>query len=101
MDFFNIGRRARLDDGKLSVYFLHKSGRRGLFMLALRTLFGRLRQTKDFEEINTGEITIETRKKNLPVAFDGEVEFLQTPLCYKIHPQALRVIVPPETDEKA
>ena len=100
MDFFNIGRRACLDDGKLSVYFLHKSGRRGLFMLALRTLFGRLRQTKDFEEINTGKITIETRKKHLPVAFDGEVEFLKTPLCYKIHPQILRVIVPPETGEE-
>jgi diacylglycerol kinase family enzyme len=94
MDFFNIGRRARLDDGKLSVYFLHRSGRKGLFLLALRTLFGRLRQTKDFEEINTENITIETRKKRILVAFDGEVEKLETPLRYKIHPKALRVIVP-------
>ena len=94
MDFFNIGRRARLDDGKLSVYFLHRSGRKGLFLLALRTLFGRLRQTKDFEEINTESITIETRKKRILVAFDGEVEKLETPLRYKIHPKALRVIVP-------
>lgn len=99
MDFFNIGRRAKLDDGKLSVYFLHRSGRRGLFTLFLRTLFGRLRQARDFEEINTGEITIETRKKQIPVAFDGEVEFLETPLRYKIHPKALRVIAPPEIDE--
>jgi YegS/Rv2252/BmrU family lipid kinase len=99
MEFLNIGRRARLDDGKLSVYFLHKSGRRGLFMLFLRTLFGRLRQAHEFEEINIDEITIETRKKQMPVAFDGEVEFLETPLYYKIHPKALRVIVPPERDE--
>jgi len=94
MDFFNIGRRERLDDGKLSVYFLHRSGRKGLFLLVLRTLFGRLRQTEDFEEINTPEITIETRKKTIFVAFDGEVRRLQTPLNYKIHPNALRVIVP-------
>ncbi len=99
MDFFNIGRRACLDDGKLSVYFLHRSGRRGLLLLFLRTLFGRLRQARDFEEINVEEITIETRKKQMPVAFDGEVEFLETPLCYKIHPKALRVIVPRETNE--
>lgn len=99
MDFLNIGRRAKLDDGKLSVYFLHKSGRRGLLMLFLRTLFGRLRQARDFEEISIDEITIETRKKQMPVAFDGEVEFLQTPLRYKIHPKVLRVIVPPETGE--
>ncbi|HEX8367274.1 MAG TPA: diacylglycerol kinase family protein [Pyrinomonadaceae bacterium] len=100
MEFLNIGKRARLDDGKLSVYFLHKSGRRGLFMLFLRTLFGRLRQAQDFEEINIEEITIETRKKQMLVAFDGEVEFLETPLCYKIQPKVLRVIVPPpETDK--
>jgi YegS/Rv2252/BmrU family lipid kinase len=100
MDFFNIGRRARLDDGKLSVYFLHRSGRRGLFMLILRTVFGRLRQTADFEEINTSEITIETKKKLISVAFDGEVEMLETPLRYKIHPRALRVIAPRDEDEK-
>jgi YegS/Rv2252/BmrU family lipid kinase len=94
MDFFNIGRRDKLNDGKLSVYFLHRSGRRGLFLLFIRTLFGRLRQTKDFEAINTEEITIETKKKQILVAFDGEVETLQTPLNYKIHPKSLRVIAP-------
>ncbi|MET0753095.1 MAG: diacylglycerol kinase family protein [Pyrinomonadaceae bacterium] len=94
MDFFNIGRRARLDDGKLSVYFLHRSGRKGLFLLIARTIFGRLRQTEDFEEITTREITIETKKKRILVAFDGEVEKLETPLRYKTHAKALRVIVP-------
>lgn len=94
MDFFNIGRRDKLNDGKLSVYFLHRSGRKGLFLLVLRTIFGRLRQTKDFEAINVEEITIETRKKQILVAFDGEVETLQTPLNYKIHPKSLRVIAP-------
>ena len=101
MDFFNIGSRERIDDGKLSIYFLHKSGRRGLFMLVLRTILGRLRQAKDFEEITVEEITIETRKKRMLVAFDGEVEAMEMPLCYCTHPAALRVIVPrAEVDEK-
>ncbi len=94
MDFFNIGRRSEIDDGKLSVYFLHRSGRRGLFLLVLRTVFGRLRQTDDFEEINVEEIIFETKRKRISVAFDGEVETLETPLHYKIRPQVLRVIVP-------
>ena len=94
MDFLNIGRRESLSDGKLSVYFLHKSGRRGLFALALRLIFGRLRHAEDFESINTAEIVIETRRKQMLVAFDGEVERLQTPLHYRIHPRALRVIAP-------
>ena len=98
MNFLNVGRRNCLDDGKLSVYFLHRSGRRGLFLLVLRTIFGRLRQAKDFEAINVEEIKIETRKKQILVAFDGEVETLDTPLCYCIHPKALRVVVPADAD---
>lgn len=94
MDFFNIGRRERLDDGKLSVYFLHKSGRRGLLSLVLRTVFGRLRQANDFEEISVEEITIETRRKKILVAFDGEVDTLDTPLCYRVRPKALRLTAP-------
>ncbi len=94
MDFFNNGSRKRLDAGELSVYFLHKSGRRGLFALFLRTVFGMLRQAKDFEEIGVKEITIEMHDKKTLVAFDGEVEELEMPLCYKILPLALKVIVP-------
>lgn len=96
MDFFNIGRRAKLDDGKLSVYFLHRSGRKGLFFLALRLIFGRLRQTHDFEEINVSEVTFETKRKHILVAFDGEVEMMTSPLHYKIEPLSLQVIVPKE-----
>lgn len=98
MDFFNIGKRDEISDGKLSVYFLHKSGRKSLFLLILRTLFGKLRQAKDFEEISIEEITIETRKKQMLVAFDGEIEIFETPLRYCIHPKALKVIAP--RDEK-
>ena len=94
MDFFNIGRRIFLSKGKLCVYFLHRGGRTGLFMLVFHLITGRLRQVKDFEEVMTDEITIQMRKKRVLVAFDGEVAVLQTPLNYKIHPQSLNVIVP-------
>lgn len=99
MDLFNIGRRTSLDNGKLSVYFLRRGGRWGVVMLIIRTIIGRLHQTKDFEEILTEEITIETRSKKLLVAFDGEVDSMKTPLHYKIRPQALNVIVPAEKEE--
>ena len=94
MDLYNIGRRVELDDGELSVYFLHHGGRWGVVMLLVHTLFGRLRQWKDFEEVSTGEITIQTRRKKLHVALDGEVREMQTPLYYRILPKALKVIVP-------
>jgi diacylglycerol kinase family enzyme len=94
MELYNIGRRPRLDEGKLSVYFLHRGGRWGILMLVLHTLTGRLRQWRDFEEVLTDSVTIQTRRKRLPVAFDGEVALVETPLEYKTIPKALSVIVP-------
>jgi diacylglycerol kinase family enzyme len=94
MDLYNIGRRKRLDGGQLSVYFIHSGGRWGVTLLMLHTIFGRLRQWRDFEEVNTEELVINTRKRKLLVAFDGEVAVMETPLKYKILPKALKVIVP-------
>ena len=99
MEIFNVGGRKCLDAGKLSLYLLHRTGKFGLLRIALRTLFGRLRQAKDFEAFCIEEIKIETRRKRLPVAFDGEVETMKAPLCYRVRPLALRVIVP-ENSEK-
>ena len=48
MEGFDIGRRPRLDAGVLSVYVTARRGRLGLVALALRALFGRLRQARDF-----------------------------------------------------
>ncbi|HXG83557.1 MAG TPA: diacylglycerol kinase family protein [Pyrinomonadaceae bacterium] len=95
MDFFNIGTRKCLDDGKLSIYLLHRTGRAGLLMLALRSLFGVMQRAKDFESVCVEDFEIETRrKKSLLVAYDGEVSMMQSPLSYKIHPKALKVLVP-------
>lgn len=96
MDLYNIGRREMMDTGELSVYFLHRGGRWGVILLLWHTLLGRLRQWEDFEEVNTTSITIQTRKKKLHVAFDGEVREMKTPLEYRVRPKALKVIVPSE-----
>jgi diacylglycerol kinase family enzyme len=94
MDFYNIGRRSRLDGGRLSIYLLHRSGRRGLFSLVVRTLFGRLRQASDFEELYSNELRVVTKRRSIHVACDGEVLMMQSPLEYRIHPKALRVLTP-------
>jgi diacylglycerol kinase family enzyme len=91
---FGIGTRSRLDAGQLSIYVAQRTGRLGLFRLALRALFGRLRQAKDFHALSTTELTVITRRSRLRVATDGEVTVMETPLHYRIRPGALRVIVP-------
>ncbi|NOT48420.1 MAG: diacylglycerol kinase family lipid kinase [Acidobacteria bacterium] len=94
MDFYNIGRRPKLNEGKLSLYFLHREGRWGVTVLVFRTVFQRLRQWRDFEAVSTEEITINTRKKRILVAFDGEIAVMESPLRYRTLPNALSVIVP-------
>ncbi len=99
METLNIGGRACLDKGELSLYMTNRTGRLGLIRLALRALLGGLRQEKDFLALCTKEIWIGTRHKRLRVAFDGEVLSIEAPLHYRVRPGALRVLAPPSTAE--
>ena len=98
MDLFNIGLRDRLDRGVLSIYITHRTSRLKLIGLALRAVFGRLRDDKDFLALSSNEVNIHTRHKRLRVAFDGEIELMKTPLRYRVRPRALRVIVPKDAE---
>jgi YegS/Rv2252/BmrU family lipid kinase len=92
---FQLGARSCLDAGCLSLYVAHRTGRLGLLRLAVRALFGRLSQAKDFDALRAQEVWVEThRPKRLHVATDGEVAVMTTPLHYRVRPGALRVIVP-------
>lgn len=99
MSLFNVGGRQCLDKGQLSLYTAHRTGRFGVFILALRALIGRLDQAKDFEAACLPEVWIETGKRRLHVAADGEVVMMQPPLHYVVRPKALRVIAPAPTPE--
>lgn len=93
---FNLGARACIDRGNLGLYLTHRTGRLGLFRLGLHALFGRVDQAEDFEAFCVKEARIETRRRRLLVACDGEVEWMQTPLHYRSRANALRVLVPKE-----
>ncbi|HEV8378320.1 MAG TPA: diacylglycerol kinase family protein [Tepidisphaeraceae bacterium] len=94
MSLMSVRGRQRLDEGILSLYVTNRTGRFGMLRLALRALFGRLEQAKDFESIYLPELWIETGKRRLHVALDGEVENMSPPLHYQSVPQALKVFVP-------
>jgi len=95
METLNIGGRTCLDAGELSLYVTNRTGRWGLVRLAWRALFGGLRQEKDFLATCTKEIWIETKRKRMRVALDGEVTVMEPPLHYRVLPGKLRVLAPP------
>jgi YegS/Rv2252/BmrU family lipid kinase len=92
MESLNIGGRACLDAGKLSLYMSDRTSRLGLIRLALRALFGGLRQEKDFIALCTKEVWIGTKHRHVRVALDGEVLVMEPPLHYRVRPRALRVL---------
>jgi diacylglycerol kinase family enzyme len=100
MNGLNTGTRQRLDRGELCLYFTHRTGRFGLFRLALRALFARLDQAKDFESACLPAFAVETPKKTLRLAVDGEVTRMVPPLQFRLHPAALRVIAGGEEERR-
>ena len=94
MEGFDIGKRERLDGATLSLYVANRTGRLGLIRLAIRSVFRRLRQARDFDMVESRTIEVETRRRHPRVAIDGELCRLRAPLSYRIVPAALAVIAP-------
>ena len=97
IDRLNLGGRQRLDAGALCLYFTNRTGRLGLLRLAFRLLVGHLDQDKDFNAMCVTELWIDSHKRHLRVALDGETQRLSPPLHYHVAPQSLRVFAPRET----
>ncbi len=99
LSLFNLGGRAALDQGKLCVYVARRTTRRGIIVLALRAIFGVLSQSKDFDSLCVSELRIETQRRRLLVAMDGEVTAMTPPLHYRVRSRALRVFVQRSVEE--
>jgi len=93
-DLFTLGRRRRLDTGKLWFYVVKPRSPLALFWMVCRMCFGHLDQERDLDTFELRKAEIAAKPSRLPVALDGEVRVLHTPLRYRSLPRALRVIVP-------
>jgi diacylglycerol kinase family enzyme len=92
----DLGGRDRLDDGCLSVWLLREANRLALLRSAFSLLLGRLHFAPEIEVSRVENLTVNSRRRRLRVAVDGEVIRLRAPLRYRIRPQSLRVCVPAE-----
>jgi diacylglycerol kinase family enzyme len=91
---FDLPGRRCVKRGEMAIYVARTDGRAGLLRLALQALLRRLRGERRLEVLCAGEVLVETRRRRLPVALDGEVVVLKTPLLFKTRPAALKVLVP-------
>jgi len=95
MQGLSIGARERLDAGTLSLYVAQHPTRFGLLRFAFDALRGRLGEERDFDVLHAAAFELDTHRKRLRVATDGEVTVMAAPLRYRSLPGALRVLVPP------
>jgi diacylglycerol kinase family enzyme len=94
-----MGRRARLDEGVLSIRALLVESPLHLLGLALRGLFWGFDQQRDFANLDSArEAVILSLQPALRVSLDGETHLFETPLRYRILPRALHLLVPAGLD---
>jgi diacylglycerol kinase family enzyme len=93
-DKFPAGTRSALDEGRLSVYAARSTTRWSVLRLGLKAALGRLQQDESLTHCELAEFWIESRRRHLAVGVDGEVLWLEPPLCFRSRPGALAVIVP-------
>jgi YegS/Rv2252/BmrU family lipid kinase len=86
--------RDRLDAGKLTLYVLKHLTIRDFFRLSVEMMMGRWQEDEALDITEANEVTINARREMVKVMFDGEVMSMPTPLHFRIHPAALRVLAP-------
>lgn len=78
LDLFSLGERERVDEGRLHLYLAH-----GLL-------------PGSWEERSGERFAIDSQRGRLRAAIDGEPAALEMPLEFRIDPQALRLLLPPD-----
>lgn len=92
---FAFLRRRSLWEGKLSIYYAHQVGPPELLKMAFFTLIRRhLREVPELERVSTRKLTIASRRSKIKVLLDGELIRMRSPLRFRLHPGALKLIIP-------
>lgn len=86
--------RESLTGGTLALYVMDASRRRNLLGLALSVVWRGADEVEELDCFTVPEARVETRRRRLQVALDGEVVMMESPLDYRIRPAALQVMGP-------
>jgi YegS/Rv2252/BmrU family lipid kinase len=91
----HAGTRESLAHGRLGLYVLNAQQRQGLLRLAFQVLLQGAERVKELDFFTVEEVAVETRRRRLQLAVDGEVFTVESPLHYRVRPAALHLLVPP------
>jgi diacylglycerol kinase family enzyme len=92
--------RPRLDEGRLWIYTTRARRHGDMLRFMWQSLWRNMDDVDGLEIIEVGEATLVHDYAGLPVAIDGELVALQSPLRFRSRPGGLRVIVPSAEDHE-
>jgi diacylglycerol kinase family enzyme len=85
-----------MDGGQLGVHWSQTSSRLGLLVLIASYAFNFMRLNPQVTMREAPEVVIRTRHRTCEADLDGEVICLESPMTYRIQPQSLQVLAPPQ-----
>lgn len=94
----SFGGRERLDAGELCLCVAEQQSRLGLLWLGAKCVIGVV-DHRDLRILTLAALEVDSRRKRLLVACDGEIQVMRTPLKYRTRPAALRVLAPLPTGQ--
>lgn len=89
-------RTSTQDEKRLMVSIARAETPWRLILLGIKEVLRLRSHEEGLETLHTSHLTIETKRKKLPVFIDGEVVDISSPLTYSILPGALYLMVPGE-----
>ena len=99
LERFGLQGAQAISDDNFAVFIAKGGTRWHLFQLALRLALRRVQAGRDIDMLYAREITVETARRRPRVAFDGEKRKMLAPLNFRIHDDALSIILPDEADK--
>jgi diacylglycerol kinase family enzyme len=94
LDHYGLEGAAAVRAGRFAVFLAPDVSRFRLFLLALRLALGGLRTGRDIELVTGDDIVVETDRRRVFVARDGERTPMTSPLHFRIRHDILKVIAP-------
>ena len=91
----DLGERSGLEEGQLHAYVIEAVDRRALLAMLARAVAGKVEKAEGWVEWSSTRFRIETSRRRLHAATDGDPVLLEPPLEFEIRPRGLRVLVPP------
>jgi diacylglycerol kinase family enzyme len=96
MSGLHAGSRDSLVSGHLAVYVFKADRRSSLLQLGWQVLL-KGTEVEELDLLTVEAATVETKRAVVPVALDGEVVSLKSPMAYRVRPASLTVVVPEGT----